>query len=218
MGIGAAGLIGLVLIVVATLADPFVLTWTRGLDEGWRAGFRSVTDIGRSGWMLALSGGLFIGLGLLRKPMARAARSGLVARLRREAAFVFATVAVTGLVVMLAKFLIGRARPKLFAAVGHLDFTPLTLGYDHASFPSGHAAGIFALAASVSMVRPAIAWPMYILAGFIAATRVLIGAHYLSDVLAGAMLAIVVARMLRARVPAWLGAGRASIAKSRRLS
>lgn len=56
------------------------------------------------------------------------------------------------------------------------------------SFPSGHASNAFALASSASMFwRPA-AWVLVPIAAGVAGSRVLIGVHYPSDIIVGAML------------------------------
>jgi lipid A 4'-phosphatase len=113
-------------------------------------------------------------------------------------AFLFAAVAASGLVVDLLKLLFGRTRPKLLFASGQYDFTWLALRSDHWSFPSGHAATIVALMTALWLI-----WPrhllFYILAGaIIVAARVVVDAHYLSDVVAGGLVAIVVTRAVAA--------------------
>jgi undecaprenyl-diphosphatase len=62
-----------------------------------------------------------------------------------------------------------------------------------ASFPSRHTASAFAFATSVALERPAFAVPIFGLAGAVAYSRIYIGAHYPSDVLAGAALGSAVA-------------------------
>jgi undecaprenyl-diphosphatase len=61
---------------------------------------------------------------------------------------------------------------------------------DRFSFPSGHAATSFAIATLLALAFPAAAAPLLAMAGAIAASRVALGLHYVSDVLAGAMLGI----------------------------
>ncbi len=59
---------------------------------------------------------------------------------------------------------------------------------DRFSFPSGHTMTAFSIALVVSFFYPSLQGPMYFLATSIAFSRVVLGMHFLSDVLAGAIL------------------------------
>jgi undecaprenyl-diphosphatase len=59
---------------------------------------------------------------------------------------------------------------------------------DQFSFPSGHTMTAFAIALVVSYFYPALEGPLYFLAISIGFSRVVLGMHFLSDVLAGAVL------------------------------
>jgi undecaprenyl-diphosphatase len=59
---------------------------------------------------------------------------------------------------------------------------------DQFSFPSGHTMTAFSIALVVSYFYQPLEGPMYFLAASIALSRVVLGMHYLSDVLAGAVL------------------------------
>lgn len=61
---------------------------------------------------------------------------------------------------------------------------------DKYSFPSGHTTTAFALAAVTTAHWPAIAPFSWLCAGCIAASRTLLGFHYLSDVVAGVALGL----------------------------
>jgi undecaprenyl-diphosphatase len=59
---------------------------------------------------------------------------------------------------------------------------------DQFSFPSGHTMTAFSIALVVSFFYPTLEWPLYFLAASIGVSRVVLGMHFLSDVLAGAVL------------------------------
>lgn len=61
---------------------------------------------------------------------------------------------------------------------------------DQFSFPSGHTAAAFVFASLVTFYYPLFALPLYLWAGMIGASRVLLGVHYPSDIAAGAVLGL----------------------------
>jgi undecaprenyl-diphosphatase len=59
---------------------------------------------------------------------------------------------------------------------------------DKFSFPSGHSTTAFAVAMSLGSFYPEILPPLILLAANVAVSRVVVGMHYLSDVLAGSAM------------------------------
>jgi undecaprenyl-diphosphatase len=59
---------------------------------------------------------------------------------------------------------------------------------DQFSFPSGHTITAFAVAVSLSAFYPALTAPLLFCAVSIAVSRILLGMHFLSDVVVGALL------------------------------
>jgi membrane-associated phospholipid phosphatase len=99
----------------------------------------------------------------------------------------------------LIKLLVRRPRPRV-RGLPPLASTPTQLG-----FPSAHASTSFA--GAVSFARLGLpAAPLYALAAKLSYSRLYLGVHYPSDVLAGALLGTLVGA-LRGRASGRLGAG-----------
>jgi undecaprenyl-diphosphatase len=79
---------------------------------------------------------------------------------------------------------------------GVWSFEPLN--FTSTSFPSGHASTVFAVAAVLGILIPLLRWPLLAVATGLALTRVVVRAHFLSDVIAGAAIGIATAWWLRA--------------------
>lgn len=191
----------LVALCVLYLDRPAAL-WAHGLDPGVVRVFKRITVLGGSGPYLIATALLAPLLHWrLRRPLAA-----------RRALFVFAAVAVSGLATDLAKVLFGRWRPKALLEQAAYGFEPLSYGYQHNSFPSGHATTAGALACALTLLFPRWRVLWFGAAAVVAASRVLVGAHYPGDVMAGfwfgAVLALALAgtRWFRAALAAPGGA------------
>jgi undecaprenyl-diphosphatase len=94
-------------------------------------------------------------------------------------------------------------RPRPFETIPQAD--PLIGATVGQSMPSGHAATSFAGAVVLAYLLPRAAPYVFLLAVAIAFSRIYVGVHYLSDVLAGAALGAAVGLaalwLVRARLP-----------------
>jgi membrane-associated phospholipid phosphatase len=121
-------------------------------------------------------------------------------RLTRASLLVVTTMALGGLIIALLKSLIARARPEMY--FGH-DFYGFGRAFSRApfdSFPSSHTLTAFALAAAMGHIKPALRIPLFLLASVVALARLGETDHFLSDVIAAALIAAAVAAWLAPRI------------------
>ncbi|MBI2468833.1 MAG: phosphatase PAP2 family protein [Candidatus Rokubacteria bacterium] len=120
-----------------------------------------------------------------------AAGSGYVLgrpRLRAAGFCALAGFALAGLVTELVKHTACRARP--FAPDAGTFDPPLCLDAGLDSFPSGHASQTVAIAVVLAAVYPRLTLPLYVAAGAVGLSRLILGVHYPSDVLAGVTIGL----------------------------
>ena len=101
--------------------------------------------------------------------------------LRCLGAYVISGIAVQGF-----KHLLGRPRPRLMDDPTAQWGPSFVSGFD--AFPSGHTTSAFALAAVLSHFYPRWRIVFFILACLVAMARVVRGSHWVTDVVAGALL------------------------------
>ncbi|HNR86958.1 MAG TPA: phosphatase PAP2 family protein [Spirochaetota bacterium] len=148
-----------------------------GKKKSWKA----VTYLGYSAVYIAPAAIAWLACTYYRPDPALAAR----------ALFVGVTVSASGIINALVKSVFGRYRPYVWFDDKLFGFKFFQHKYGFTSFPSGHSNTSFCAALVFSYMIPYGAPAFFVLAGFIAFSRVAINKHYLSDVLAGSGLGLV---------------------------
>jgi undecaprenyl-diphosphatase len=113
--------------------------------------------------------------------------SWMITRQRKVLRNLVLLYAVQSAVIYSLKFLVGRERPLFFLEMS----SKLSQGPGEIldpSFPSAHSAFAFMMATLLSRWFPKYRVIFFIVAGFIGWTRIYLGLHYPTDVIAGALL------------------------------
>jgi membrane-associated phospholipid phosphatase len=147
--------------------------------------FYEITDFGRSGWILVPTGGLIAVIALLASPAFDHMTRGVLAMVVVRIGFVFIAVGLPGLIAAIVKRWIGRVRPS---ALGPFAYEPLSWRPQYASLPSGHTLTAFAALVAVGALFPRARPFLWAYALVIALSRIVVTAHYTSDVIAGAAI------------------------------
>jgi membrane-associated phospholipid phosphatase len=105
-----------------------------------------------------------------------------------------ASLTAGSLILHTLKTILGRRRPRDELELGLYGFNPFGLNFRYDSFPSGHALTIFCVAVILSGTVPWLAPLWFAIALYLALTRALLNAHFLSDVFIGASIGLLTAR------------------------
>jgi undecaprenyl-diphosphatase len=188
------GAIAIVILMVALDAREIALMPPRGTAALWPV--RILTDFGQSTYVLWLLAAILFVIALVSPRLHGMSRVMLVS-FGTRIQFVFFAVLVPVLGGEVIKYIVGRGRPFVGGKANPFNFAHFAGTEAYASFPSGHAITSVALAFAISVLWPRLRGVMIIYAVVIIASRLVLLAHHPSDVLAGALIGVVGAMMVR---------------------
>ncbi|HEY6024542.1 MAG TPA: phosphatase PAP2 family protein [Pseudolabrys sp.] len=192
----AAGIGVAVLLLLMMTVDAAAIRGVNYLPRWVVSAFDDITDYGKSGWFLWPLGLLFLALCAL-PPVLTPFSQRVLAAIMVRVGFLFTAIAVPSLFVTIVKRMIGRARPLVGGSLDPFLFNPFIWRVEYAGMPSGHATTAFAVLVAFGTLWPRARTVLLIYALLIAASRVVVTAHYPTDVLSGALVGIAGAVMVR---------------------
>ncbi len=170
-------LAGLVLVLIAAFIDREIALFGATLPWEFADAARVLTELGEAQWIILPAVLLFI----------YGWRAGCE-NLARWAFLLGVTVAASGAIANVLKIVCGRWRPAAFIEGTEFGFEWFEMGSIRASFPSGHATTASCAALIFALCFAKWRWAFLLLGVAVASTRLVLAAHYLSDVVAGWML------------------------------
>jgi membrane-associated phospholipid phosphatase len=158
--------------------DKKIAIYFHDLHSRYTTIFSYLTYLGDSNWILICSLILFIILIKWQKKFAH------------QALFVFTTVATSGIFVNIIKVIFSRYRPKALFENGDFGFNLFAFKtkYLYVSFPSGHSVTSMAMAVALTLLFPRYKYIFFFVWILVALSRVIVTAHYLSDILIGGLI------------------------------
>ena len=156
--------------------------------------FISITKLGSSSWYFAISFIGFVFFYLNNKlQIIKFKKSNNIVNFFISSFFYILTV---GIFTQILKHIIGRPRPNYIDFENTFEFNYFTLESNFHSFPSGHSSTIFIVCFILIAAFPRLKYFFYFLATVVALSRVVVGAHFFTDILAGAVLALISFKIL----------------------
>jgi len=190
------GAVAAVAVVILSMmwADATLIRIAARLPRWIYEAFSAITDYGRSSWVLWPTGILILTTAAATTRAATRGARLVLATIAVRLGYVFLAVGIPGLFVTIVKRWIGRVRPS---EIGPFAYHPFSWDPAYASLPSGHSAAAFSALVAIGAVFPRTRPILWIYAVTIAMSRVIISAHYPSDVIAGAAVGAVGAILVR---------------------
>jgi len=200
VGIGAVIVFaGAVAVIIASmfLLDARASEWVRHLPPSLTELGDRISDFGRSSIFLYPLGFFLLVLAALTRRSLAPALRGVLEIFAARAGFLFVAIGLPSLFDTIVKRLIGRARPYVGTHDDPFAYMPFIWRADYASMPSGHSTTAAAAAIAIGAIWPRARPFVWLYALLIMSARVVLNVHHPSDVIAGALVGVVGALMVR---------------------
>jgi len=190
---------GAVAVIIASmfLLDARASEWARHLPPSLMELGDRISDFGRSSIFLYPLGFFLLVLAALTRRSLPPAPRGILEIFAARAGFLFVAIGLPSLFDTIIKRLIGRARPYVGTHDDPFAYMPFIWRADYASMPSGHSTTAAAAAIAIGAIWPRARPVVWLYALLIMLARVVMNVHHPSDVIAGALVGVVGALMVR---------------------
>lgn len=186
------------LICIKYVDQPLAVYFKNHLEPYTEGFYKTITDLGLSGWWFGLSGLLW--LFFIAQAGISMSTDAFEQNIHKAKAFLFMISALTAssLIGTFLKVIFGRYRPRYLFDEGLYGFSPFNFDFAVNSFPSGHALSIWTAMMALKFILPRYDLAYLAVAVLVALSRFFTTVHYLSDVLMGAYLGIAITCCVKA--------------------
>ena len=187
-----------VCLISILIADRPIALAMRSVAPSIRTFFSYVTLFGNSTPYLTFLGMIFILFYPASKSESWRSHAEVLRKYALFSFFIFVSIALSGILTDVLKVIFARYRPVMLyneRKYGFIFFrtSPAKL----LSFPSGHANTIAAFMTALYLIKPRYRFIYLLIALMVMASRIVIGKHFVSDVVAGAYLGVLTTYYLR---------------------
>ena len=153
--------------------------------------FENITTLGDSMWYFSISILFVVIFFLLKEIKFLDKYKKNISRINYYNLLLFSSILTSGILTQVIKHVVGRPRPNTFNFESEVNFKFLTLDSNFHSFPSGHTSTVFAVFLVISLLVPKLKYFLLFLTTIIAFSRVVVGAHYITDIVGGIAVAFI---------------------------
>lgn len=196
MGLPLAA-VTLICFLLSLFADKKLVVFLRGHQDYLFINlFEFVTAFGDATWWLSAFGAGLCFCIFILKTNYYSQLQKTAEKYKQIFLYLILSCLISGIIHHVIKIILGRYRPRYLFSENLYGVSPFNFDIAYNSFPSGHTQTIFSICIALSIVYPRYSAIFWLLAVAVGASRIILLAHYPSDVIFGAYLGVMIAILL----------------------
>ena len=159
--------------------------------------FKQITILGDSKWYFFLIFFIIIFCYFIKKINYYDNKKKIIETFNNFSVYLCLSLIISGLLTQLIKHVVGRPRPNYAYLDSISGFNFFNLNSEYHSFPSGHTSSIFVVALVFALFLPKLKYFFILLAGLVAFSRIVVEAHFFTDVVGGIVVAYLSVKLVK---------------------